>query len=57
MRTCSMSMIALLVLAASLAQAGELPPVAPGDWPMYNLDVLGWRYNAAEKSLSPDNAG
>ena len=57
MRTFSLSMIALLVLAAPLARADELPPVAPGDWPMYNLDVLGWRYNAAEKTLSPDNAG
>jgi hypothetical protein len=22
------------------------------DWPMYNCDVLGWRYNAGETALS-----
>jgi polyvinyl alcohol dehydrogenase (cytochrome) len=32
---------------------------APGDkdWPMYNRDVLGWRHNAAETTLSPANVG
>ena len=57
MRTCSMSMITLLALASPLARAEDLPPVTPGDWPMYNLDVRGWRYTAAEKNLSPENAG
>ncbi len=57
MRTFSLSMIALLVLATPLTRADDLPPVAPGDWPMYNLDVLGWRYKAAEKIQSPENAG
>lgn len=27
------------------------------DWPTYNHDVLGWRYNPAEKTLSPANVG
>jgi len=31
--------------------------VSPEDWPTYNHDVLGWRCNAAEKTLSPKNAG
>jgi hypothetical protein len=29
----------------------------PADWPMYNHDPAGWRFNAAEKTLSPANAG
>ena len=52
MRVFSISMAVLLALAAA-GRAQELPPVAPGDWSMYNLNVLGWRYNSAEKSLSP----
>jgi glucose dehydrogenase len=27
----------------------------PHDWPMYNRDVRGWRYNPAERWLSRDN--
>jgi outer membrane protein assembly factor BamB/dienelactone hydrolase len=27
----------------------------PADWPMYNHDVGGWRFNPAEKTLSPAN--
>src|SRR5579864_7357310 len=27
------------------------------DWPMYNRDVLGTRFNFAEKSLGPNNVG
>ena len=56
MRVFSISMTVLLALTA-VGRAQELPPVAPGDWSMYNLNVLGWRYNSAEKSLSPANAG
>lgn len=29
----------------------------PHDWPMYNRDVLGTRYNFAEKTLGPENVG
>src|SRR4051794_13008959 len=55
--------------AAVLLGFAPVPPVsvaeAPqakkadtaGDWPMYNHDVSGWRYNALEKTLSPDNVG
>ena len=28
-----------------------------GDWPMYNHDPSGWRFNPAEKTLSPANVG
>jgi len=31
-------------------------PIAPADWPMYNHDVRGWRFNSGEKTLSPTNA-
>jgi polyvinyl alcohol dehydrogenase (cytochrome) len=33
------------------------PPISPADWPQYNHDNRGWRFNAAEKTLSPANAG
>ena len=37
------------------------PPSAatfePADWPMYNHDAAGWRFNPAEKTLSPGNVG
>ena len=31
--------------------------IASGDWPMYNHDPAGWRFNPAEKTLSPANVG
>jgi outer membrane protein assembly factor BamB len=30
---------------------------AAADWPMYNHDLAGWRYNPAEKTLAPANVG
>jgi polyvinyl alcohol dehydrogenase (cytochrome) len=33
------------------------PAIAPADWPMYNHDSAGWRFNPAEKTLSPANVG
>jgi outer membrane protein assembly factor BamB/dienelactone hydrolase len=27
----------------------------PADWPMYNHDLAGWRFNPAEKTLGPAN--
>ena len=42
------------------AQAPPNPPTIAGDahdWPMYNRDVLGMRFNFAEKSLGPKNVG
>ncbi len=54
---------ALLVALAwlPLASAADRPdgpqPISPADWPMYNHDVGGWRFNPAEKTLSPANVG
>ncbi len=31
--------------------------ITPADWPMYNHDPAGWRFNPAEKTLSPANVG
>ena len=28
---------------------------SPADWPTYNYNVAGWRFNAAEKTLNPAN--
>ena len=39
-----------------LIQVQAVPPITSSDWPMYNQDVKGWRFNAGERSLSPDNA-
>ena len=51
--------IALACLPA--ARAADTPddpqPISAADWPMYNHDVAGWRFNPAEKTLSPSNVG
>ena len=44
----------VLLAAAAL---GQVAPASSPDWASYNQDVRGWRYNAAETSLSPENAG
>lgn len=31
--------------------------ITTADWPMYNYDLAGWRFNPAEKTLSPANVG
>ena len=33
-----------------------LPAISDSDWPTYNHDVHGWRYNSGETRLSPQNA-
>lgn len=52
--------VALLFLAV-LAVRAELPrsarTITPADWPMYNHDPAGWRFNPAEKTLGPANVG
>jgi outer membrane protein assembly factor BamB/dienelactone hydrolase len=52
-------MIALAwVPAANLAGPPNVPqPISPADWPTYNHDQAGWRFNPAEKTLSRDNVG
>ncbi len=32
------------------------PPITTADWPTYNHDARGWRYNDAESRLSANNA-
>jgi len=39
------------------AVAAEAQSGAPADWPMYNHDPAGWRFNPAEKTLSAANVG
>src|SRR5262245_496222 len=41
---------------AALA-AGVVGDFDPADWPMYNHDVTGWRFNSVENVLSPSNVG
>jgi outer membrane protein assembly factor BamB len=58
------SFVILIGASALLGQSagrGGPPPhlKAPDakDWPMYNCDVLGWRHNAGESTLSRENVG
>jgi len=55
--------IAVLVCAAVLSAAVSLPPAAgttsapaaSGDWPAFQKDLSGSRYNGAERSITPAN--
>jgi glucose dehydrogenase len=49
--------ILLLIAFRPEARAQTGGAVSPDDWPTYNRDVSGWRYNPAEKTLSPANVG
>src|SRR5437773_1423841 len=31
--------------------------ITPADWPMYNHDLAGWRFNPAEGTLNTSNVG
>lgn len=45
-----------LGLGGSRAFAADTgPALAAADWPMYNHDAAGWRFNPAEKTLGPAN--
>lgn len=47
-------------VAAAVAWAAVLPLARgadPADWPTYNHDPAGWRFNPAEKTLGPGNVG
>jgi hypothetical protein len=46
-----------IVLAAILQPAAARAQADAKDWPMYNSDVLGSRYNRGEKAIGRDNAG
>src|SRR5262249_62042606 len=61
---CRLRGVAALLLAlaclpaASAAEPKDAPaPFSPADWPVYNHDLAGWRYNPAEKTLGAGNVG
>src|SRR5688572_33001724 len=49
----------LIVVYIVVAACATTFAAAPNerDWPTYNHDVLGFRHNAAEKTIGPANAG
>jgi outer membrane protein assembly factor BamB/dienelactone hydrolase len=56
----SLTLAFFLSPVASNAQGQTVAPTVAGDehdWPMYNRDVLGTRFNFAEKTLGPKNVG
>ncbi|MGH2375986.1 MAG: PQQ-binding-like beta-propeller repeat protein [bacterium] len=50
------AVLATIILTAVLP-ANATPSYAPGDWPMYNRDASGSRYNSAETVLTPATVG
>jgi outer membrane protein assembly factor BamB len=62
MKTQSTVILALIPLAfASLIGTAEAQQrtqqISSADWPMYNHDLAGWRFNPAEKTLGTANVG
>jgi outer membrane protein assembly factor BamB len=52
----AMRAIGFVILAVGALNARAAAD-SPADWPTYNHDVAGWRFNSAEKTLSPANVG
>src|SRR6516165_6429263 len=56
-----MSAVALLSLSIHAQNLGPVPTQTitqdANDWPMYNHDVAGTRFNPAETTLNPDTVG
>ncbi len=50
-------LIALRVASADERTSASGTAFDSADWPMYNHDLAGWRFNPAEKTLSPANVG
>ena len=51
------AVIALVVTGLTAKAGGQsIPPVVGADWESYNNGVRGWRYNADEKTLTPQTA-
>src|SRR5215831_17109366 len=46
---------AVVAWVVTFAPAGR--GADPADWPTYNHDPAGWRFNPAEKTLGPANVG
>ncbi len=49
------AVVLLSLIVASQRSANVYGSAA--DWPTYNHDAAGWRFNSAEKTLGPDNVG
>ena len=53
--------IALWILSFALLARGDRAwseePDSRADWPTYNHDSAGWRFNPAESTLGPENVG
>ena len=47
----------VLIFVATFPPAAARAQANAKDWPMYNYDVLGSRYNRGEKVIGRDNAG
>src|SRR5262249_60398265 len=47
----------VLIFVATFPPAAARAQADAKDWPMYNYDVLGSRYNRGEKAIGRDNAG
>src|SRR6516162_4530640 len=47
----------VLIFVATFAPAAAHAQAEAKDWPMYNYDALGSRYNRGEKAIGRDNAG
>src|SRR5438093_12589802 len=48
---------ALFIACRLEATAQTGAAISPADWPSYNHDPSGWRFNPAEKTLGPGNVG
>ena len=47
----------VLIFVSTFPPAAARAQADAKDWPMYNYDVLGSRYNRGEKAIGRDNAG
>src|SRR5262249_58374232 len=47
----------VLIFVATFPPAAARAQADAKDWPMYNYDALGSRYNRGEKAIGRDNAG
>ena len=55
---CALSLVSGESLAAQIdPSTAGVGQVEAADWPTYNHDPAGWRFNSAEQTLSPANVG
>lgn len=55
MRNCSAVLAFLLCVLVLFGEVGRAQEISPADWPTYNHDVAGWRFNPVETTLGPNN--